>query len=61
MPIRNATLNYANTLDGRRHGRFIQEYRTLHKKLFWLTTTKPSLVVPTSPAWVLVIVMNSMS
>ena len=33
MPIRNATLNYANTLeeDGV-NVRFIQEYRTLHKK-----------------------------
>lgn len=34
MPIRNATLNYANTLE--KDGvtvRFIQEYRTMHKKV----------------------------
>jgi len=34
MPIRNATLNYANTLE--QDGvtvRFIQEYRTMHKKV----------------------------
>ncbi len=44
MPIRNATLNYANTLD--EDGvtvRFIQEYRTLHKKVILVDHDKTFL------------------
>ncbi len=41
MPIRNATLNYANTLE--EDGvtvRFIQEYRTMHKKVILVDQDK---------------------
>lgn len=41
MPIRNATLNYANTLE--EDGvtvRFIQEYRTMHKKVILVDRDK---------------------
>lgn len=41
MPIRNATLNYANTLqDDGVKVRFIQEYRTLHKKVILVDRDK---------------------
>jgi phosphatidylserine/phosphatidylglycerophosphate/cardiolipin synthase-like enzyme len=41
MPIRNATLNYAQTLeeDGV-NVRFIQEYRTMHKKVILVDRDK---------------------
>lgn len=41
MPIRNATLNYAHTLqDDRIQVRFIQEYRTMHKKVILVDRDK---------------------
>ncbi|MGD9782810.1 MAG: phospholipase D family protein [Kiritimatiellia bacterium] len=41
MPIRNATLNYAKTLqDDGLWVRFIQEYRTLHKKVILIDRDK---------------------
>ena len=44
MPIRNATLNYANTLqDDGIKVRFIQEYRTMHKKVILVDQDKTFL------------------